>query len=244
MTVKERKVGRRIARRTQIVFTGLDILSADDEAASSVYPHEKFEAFLEQQESKLAAMLKHFGLPEPGRYVVWWDKDTRRNWRYAVEPGTGPEKNGATTTEQFLMTWRERADSFWYLGRLLFLLKLCRSAIEREAWFELAGRACYLGRDCREMELMFPDEPGLQAFEMRVTGGADKGNQTKKQIATKWQRRVTQISFSNAGIDRTNASSAAREILDCWPAGESKPSVSSVRRYLAKRAVLPEMKNT
>lgn len=239
MTIKTRKVGSGITRRTQIVYKGADAWNIDDESAAFIYAHEKFEAFLEQQESKLAAMLEHFGLPKPGRHVVW-DKKNLRDWRYNDRIGIGDpryehEKGPRSIghTEWYLMAWRERADSFWYLGKLLLLLQDCRSAFDREAWLELAGRAYYFGCEHREMRLKFSGDKRLRDFEKHVAA-ADKGNATKKQRAAQWQRTARQILSSHPEIDPHNALNAAREILKYWPADERQPSERTLRAYKAK----------
>ncbi len=260
MTITERTVGSGIAKRKQIKRTipskegdppkthqelveavenvpleaRQEMVEAFDEFANAghIFPHEKFEAFLEQQEDKLAEILEYFRLPEPGRFVVR-DKDDPRGWRYSVKSGNRHE-NGARRTEWYLMTWRERAHSFWYLGLLLFLLQQCRSAFDREAWLELAGRAYKFGYEQREMELKFSGEKRLQAFENRETKAADKGNATKKQNAAKWHRRALQILSSHPDIDPYyNARKAACEILKNWPADEHPPAESTLRKHLA-----------
>jgi hypothetical protein len=150
---KRKKVGTGITRHERTTWNVCDPDERDalkKEMVDFIWPPDNFPAWLDQREACVAQQLEYFKLPAPNRLVAY-DKEKPRDWRYeddVTTPGTH------SRTEWYLQQFPYQS-SFWYLGRILLHVVDCRSAMRREKWLELAGRALELGRIDREMELKF-----------------------------------------------------------------------------------------
>lgn len=254
--VKRRKVGTGVTAHWREIF---DSASQEDMRAWSALPatpETDFRQWLADEFERLEAALAHFRLPAVGRAVVW-DKENPRAWRYldgdefeAAKSGKRPfpdepafKQVSATHAQFYLTAAFNEQSSFWYLGRLMKFMLGCQRALDAGEMIILAGKAIMLGRTLEAISIKFGAARRIEAREAKIAAAADRGNATKKQIATAWHETARRLGSRLHSAPRS-ISQQAREVLHDWPAGERKPSERSLRGYLASlatRGELPEV---
>ena len=234
--IVRKKVGNGITRHEQIICEGLSPsdraeFESESERLGGFVDPRHFPVWLDRREERIARALTHFRLPAPNRGIAY-ERSDLRSWRYdddATTPGM------RARTEWYLQAYPYQS-SFWYLGRILFLIGRCRSAIDQGAWLVLAGEALKLGQIDREMSLKFSGENRLRRFEQqdaRRVAGTDATNATKRKQAEAWQADARRILRNSPEIDpRGKKSETARALQRKWPSGGKMPGERSLINWL------------
>ncbi|MGX5839748.1 hypothetical protein ACWGTI_03375 [Mesorhizobium sp. ArgA1] len=237
---RRQKVGTGITRHERVHFD----VTETEAFAAIVDPAEDFPRWMCHLQDELALALQSSDLPEAGR-LVEFDKLNPAAWKYAdaVDIKSAGKRTYARTC-WYLQSFKYQS-KLWYIGKLLELIDECNHALEKSELLRMAGYAVKLGSFWRESSLKFSGQKRLEDFERQATG-ADEGNRVRKEKASAWQAQARKIIQANADIDLSNCTEAAKTILNTeWPTtGLAKPSLRTLRGYLAKRAVLPEIKKS